>query len=157
MGIFSSLFGNNEELKKEIQQIASRAVGSYQRGDYESASIYFSQFLKRKPIGKFPEMDKNDHLMLYNLGNCQHFLNNIDNAITIYSNSIKINSTLSIAFLMRSVCYFKKGKIELAKNDWYKSAQLGNERAQEPFESITEFIENLKMQIGKPSKVRIID
>jgi len=133
-------FSSSEKLKKELQTLAANGFIAYKRRDFETASICFYQYLTKKPISKFPEMDKSDDIMYLNLGNAQQYSGKISEAIISFNQCIKKTPDFGGAYLMRAVCHYKLGEIELAQKDWFKASQLGEKHAQKPFETINQFV-----------------
>lgn len=139
MSLLKNFFGNSSS-KEEIQKQGMEGFIHYKNRDFKKAVIAFEEYFNLKGNGKFPDLDKDDAIMLVNLGNAKQYSLDFQGAINIYDTLIQKTPTWDAPYLMKAVCYYKLGNISNAKTQWELAKRFGNDIAQNQFETeITKF------------------
>lgn len=139
MSLFENLFKSSYS-KEDIQRKGMEGIINYQKRNFQEASKSFEQYFKMKINGKFPDLDKDDTIMLLNYGNAKQYSDDYRGAILTYETILISTPTWDAPYLMKSVCLYKLGEVENSKTQWELARKFGNDIAQNEFEtSITKF------------------
>lgn len=110
----------------------------YDQKNYALAKKSFQEYLVMKPVGVYPEMDKDDWMIRMNIVLCNFYLRDYSSAANGCDELLRLNPSFSDAYSIKALSKYKLGAVVEARQLWTRAQHLGSQMAT-MFDDIEDF------------------